>query len=95
MSPLNHKRTTSSLAQPIFYVAKKLAIKRSKAPHCVFSNSAARLHFVSIKSLNEILLSVGIVKTKKEYKRAEEIENEAFEEATSEVIFYLSFAYCV
>jgi hypothetical protein len=27
MSPLNNKRTTSSLAPPIFYVAKKLAIK--------------------------------------------------------------------
>ncbi len=33
MSPLNHKRTTSSLAPPIFYVAKKLSIKRWKAPH--------------------------------------------------------------
>ncbi len=28
MSPLNHKRTTSSLAPTIFYVAKNLAIKR-------------------------------------------------------------------
>ncbi len=28
MLPLNHKRTTSSLAPPIFYVAKKLSIKR-------------------------------------------------------------------
>jgi len=28
MSPLNHKRTTSSLAPPIFYVAKNSAIKR-------------------------------------------------------------------
>jgi hypothetical protein len=33
MSPLNHKRTTSSLAQPIFYVAKKITIKRFKDPH--------------------------------------------------------------
>ncbi len=32
MLPLNHKRTTSSLAPP-FFVAKKLAIKRQKAPH--------------------------------------------------------------
>jgi len=28
MLPLNHKRTTSSLASPIICVAKKLAIKR-------------------------------------------------------------------
>ncbi len=28
MLPLNNERTTSSLAPPIFYVAKKLAIKR-------------------------------------------------------------------
>jgi len=28
MSPLNHKRTTSSLVPPIICVAKKLAIKR-------------------------------------------------------------------
>ncbi len=27
MSPLNHKRTTSSLVQPRFYIAKKSAIK--------------------------------------------------------------------
>jgi len=33
MSPLNHKRATSSLAPPIFYVAKTLAIKRY-TPHC-------------------------------------------------------------
>jgi len=33
MSPLNHKRTTSSLAPPITCVAKKLAIKRQKASH--------------------------------------------------------------
>ncbi len=33
MWPLNHKRTTSSLAPPIFYVAKKYAIKRQKVPH--------------------------------------------------------------
>ena len=53
----------------------------------VFFNSAVRLHFVSIKSLNENVLSVKIGKTKKEYKRAEEIENEAFEIATSKVLF--------
>ncbi len=35
MSPLNHRRTTSSLAPPIFYVAKKSAIKRQKDPHCL------------------------------------------------------------
>jgi hypothetical protein len=34
MLPLNHKRTTSSLVPPIFYVAKKFAIERYKAPHC-------------------------------------------------------------
>jgi hypothetical protein len=28
MSPLNHKKTTSSLAPPIFYVTKNLAIKK-------------------------------------------------------------------
>jgi len=28
MSPLNHKRTTSSLAPPIFYVAKKFCNKK-------------------------------------------------------------------
>jgi len=28
MLPLNHKRTASSLAPPIFYVAKNSAIKR-------------------------------------------------------------------
>jgi len=27
MSPLNHKRTTSSLVPPIFYVAKKWQLK--------------------------------------------------------------------
>jgi len=27
MSPLNHKRTTSSLAPPIFYVAKNVQLK--------------------------------------------------------------------
>jgi len=27
MSPLNHKRSTSSLAPPIFYVAKKWQLK--------------------------------------------------------------------
>jgi len=33
MWPLNHKRTTSSLAPPIFCVAKKFAIKKEKVPH--------------------------------------------------------------
>ncbi len=33
MLPLNHKWTTSSLAPPIFYVTKNLAIKRQKVPH--------------------------------------------------------------
>jgi len=28
MSPLNHKRTTSSLVPPIFYVTKKVGIKK-------------------------------------------------------------------
>jgi len=32
MSPLNHKRTTSSLAPPIFYVAKKLQLKDRRFP---------------------------------------------------------------
>jgi len=31
MSPLNHKRTTSSLAPPIFYAAK-MTIKRLQSP---------------------------------------------------------------
>jgi hypothetical protein len=33
MLPLNLKRTTSSLAPPIIYVAKNSAIKRYKVPH--------------------------------------------------------------
>ncbi len=33
MLPLNHKRTTSSLASSIFNVANKLAIKRLTSPH--------------------------------------------------------------
>ncbi len=33
MSPFNHERTTSSTASSIFYVAKKLAIKRKMVPH--------------------------------------------------------------
>jgi len=32
MSPLNHKRTTSSLAPPIFYVAKKWHLKDRGLP---------------------------------------------------------------
>ena len=41
MLPLNHKRTTSSLEPPIFYVAKYSAIKRQKASHCshIFTTS--------------------------------------------------------
>ncbi len=35
MLPLNHKRTTCSLAPSIFYVAKIMSIKRWKSPHCV------------------------------------------------------------
>jgi len=38
MPPLNHKRTTSSLAPQISCVAKKLAIKRLKAPHYLQCN---------------------------------------------------------
>jgi len=34
MLPLKHKRTTISLAPPIFYVAKKLAIKKVEGPYC-------------------------------------------------------------
>ncbi len=34
MLPLNQKRTTSSLVPPIICVAKKLVIKRQKAPNC-------------------------------------------------------------
>ncbi len=36
MSPLNHKRTTSSLAPPIFYVAKKLQKKDKGFPILFF-----------------------------------------------------------
>ncbi len=32
MSPLNHKRTTSSLAPPIFYAAKKWQLKDRRLP---------------------------------------------------------------
>jgi len=32
MSPLNHKRTTSSLAPPIFYVAKNWQLKDIRLP---------------------------------------------------------------
>ncbi len=41
MSPPNHKRTTSSLAPPIFYVTKNLAIKRQifTSFFCVFTCS--------------------------------------------------------
>ncbi len=39
MSPLNHKKTTSSLAPPIICAAKKLAIKRQKAPHYIILTS--------------------------------------------------------
>ena len=32
MLPLNHKRTTSSLAPPIFYVVKNLQLKDRRLP---------------------------------------------------------------
>jgi len=34
MSPLNHKRTTSSLAPPIFYVAKIWQLQDRRLPIC-------------------------------------------------------------
>ncbi len=60
MSSLNHKRTTSSLAPPIFYVAKNSAIKRQNAPHYQikiisqwFKYLNSRFRFESRRNKNE------------------------------------------
>ncbi len=46
MSPLNHKKYTSSLAPPIIYAAKQLAIKRWKVPHCLLGNEKKYFKFI-------------------------------------------------
>jgi hypothetical protein len=46
MLPLTHKRITSSLAPPLFYVAKKLAIKRLKVPHCFLTVRFCEVCFI-------------------------------------------------
>ena len=49
MLPLNHKRTTSSLVPPLFYLAKNSAIKRQKVPHWIWQNRPLKYYLKSIK----------------------------------------------
>jgi hypothetical protein len=62
MLPLNHKRTTSSLAPPIFYVAKISAIKNRRLP--IKFDSMKRLHF----TIN-VVLEIFVVKPTNEWMR--------------------------
>ena len=51
MTPLDHKRTTSSLTPPIFYVVKKSAIKRWKAPHWMTHKGLNVFLYIDIEKL--------------------------------------------
>ncbi len=54
MLPRNHKRTTCSLAPPIFYATKNLATKRWKVPHLlIFKND----------SLSNSVICIAILKS--------------------------------
>ncbi len=57
MSPLNHKRTTSSLAPPIICVAEKLGIKRQKVPHLVTFEICNLATSVCARSLGKVSLA--------------------------------------
>jgi len=56
MLPLNHKRTTSSLAPPIFYVAKNSAIKNRRLPIRRFPDCSKRYLQGSVR--HETLLNI-------------------------------------